>query len=448
MKRVIVLDIPGLIPAHIGSDTPALSALAAQGIQGSLKPAFPAVTCPMQATLTTGTLPSQHGIVANGWYDRMAKRVSFWEQSAGWVQQPRIWELMKRHHPLAKTAALFFQQTMFAEADIVLSPAPVHTETGMIPWVYSRPADFYESLVPEIGPFNLMHYWGPMASLPSSQWIAQAAYKVLERVSPAMTWVYLPHLDYNSQRFGPRSLEAGTDVRQVDALVGELVDGVKKLVWGREVTWVVVSEYALQSVVGAVLINKILREQRFLSIREIGGRDYLDFEFSKAFAVVDHQFAHIFVQKGYVEAVRQLLVNVDGIEKVWTKEEQRRYGVAHERSGELVAIARRDRWFGYYWWLEDGKAPPFASTVDIHRKPGYDPVELFFDPVMKTIPLNAALVRGSHGFPGADPKLDHTAWIVSGGAVAKTLPTVVDAVAVPRVIAQLLGMPLADTRDP
>ena len=394
----------------------------------------------MQATLTTGVVPGEHGIVANGWYDRLTKKVSFWDQPEGLVQAPRIWEALKHQQPRAKTAVLFFQQTMYTEADVVLSPAPIHLDTGMVQWVYSRPPGCYESLSKKVGPFNLMHYWGPMASLKSSEWIIRAASHVLEAEAPVMTWMYLPHLDYNSQRFGPGSAQALADVKQVDGLVGELTEGVAKLPWGRDVTWVVVSEYALQPVSGTVMINKILREQGFLSVREIEGKEYLDFEFSKAFAVVDHQVAHVYIQKGYVEAVRQLLLNVDGVEKVWNREEQKRYGIGHDRSGELVVVSRRDRWFAYYWWVDDSKAPPFAGTVDIHRKPGYDPVELFFDPATKSIPLRPELVKGSHGVLVGDPKLDHTAFIVSGPHCPKDLPSSLDATAVAGVVASLAGM--------
>jgi len=444
LKRVVVIDIPGLVPAHVGEKTPALAGLAVQGIQGALRPVFPAVTCPMQATFTTGVAPAEHGIVANGFYDRIARKVSFWDQPAGLVQVPRIWERLKARIPGAKTAVLFFQQTMFTEADVVLSPAPIHLETGMIPWVYSRPVGWYESLVPEIGPFHLMHYWGPFASLESSAWIVKAALKTLERVAPALTWVYLPHLDYNSQRFGPDAPQVVEDVSRVDGLVGEMVEGVNQLAWGKEVTWVVVSEYALQPVQGAVWINRILREQGWLAVREIEGKEYLDLEYSKAFAMVDHQFAHVFVQRGYVEAVRQLLMNVDGVDKVWTREEQKRYGVAHERSGELIAISRRDRWFAYYWWQDDAKAPPFARTVDIHRKPGYDPVELFLGPATRGIPLDPGLVRGSHGVPAGDPRWDHTALIVSGPHTPKAMPKTLEASAVVGLVASLLGLSWPD----
>jgi hypothetical protein len=100
-------------------------------------------------------------------------------------------------------------------------------------------------------------------------------------------------------------------------------------------------------------------------------------------------------------------------------EEKKQFGVDHERSGELVAIADVGAWFTYYYWFDDDGAPDFARTVDIHRKPGYDPVELFIDPqiklprlkvagkvlkkklgfrtLMDVIPLDAGLVRGSHG---------------------------------------------------
>ena len=108
-----------------------------------------------------------------------------------------------------------------------------------------------------------------------------------------------------------------------------------------------------------------------------------------------------------------------GVAAVLDEEGKRKFHLDHPRSGDLVAIAAPPAWFTYYYWLDDSRAPDYARTVDIHRKPGYDPVELFVDPglkfpkltmarkllkrkmglrtLMDVIPLDAGLVQGSHG---------------------------------------------------
>jgi hypothetical protein len=123
---------------------------------------------------------------------------------------------------------------------------------------------------------------------------------------------------------------------------------------------------------------------------------------------------------------REVLERTPGIEQVLDRKAQAQVGLDHPRAGDLVAVAERGAWFTYYYWLDDARAPDFARTVDIHRKPGYDPCELFLDPklslpalriarrlaqkklgmryLMDVIPLDATLVRGSHGRLSEDPR--------------------------------------------
>jgi predicted AlkP superfamily pyrophosphatase or phosphodiesterase len=239
---------------------------------------------------------------------------------------------------------------------------------------------------------------------------------VFDEKKPTLTLVYLPHLDYNLQRLGPKDERIKKDVREVDEVAGELVDHVTRA--GARV--VVLSEYAITEVSGTVHINRALREAGLLKVRLELGEEKLDAGGSDAFAVADHQIAHVYVKSPQrVDEVRSLVASLPGVEKVLGAEQKRAQGLDHARSGELVAISRSDRWFSYYFWLDDDKAPDYARTVDIHRKPGYDPAELFIDPklmfpaikvakklaqkalgfrmLLDVVPLDASLVKGSHG---------------------------------------------------
>ena len=381
--KVLVINVAALAPEHIVR-CPNIARLAREGWAAPMDPVFPAVTCTVQATLTTGVPPAQHGIVANGLFDRDTLSFGFWEQPVKLVQAPRIWDLLKQRDPSKTCAILFWQQCLYANADVIVTPKPIHNDHGgMIQWCYSKPVGYYEQLCRTLGNFKLHHYWGPLAGIGSSRWIANAAIATLREKQPDLTLVYLPHLDYSSQKFGPQSPQLERGLQQVDDLVGQIVAAA-----GPETTVFVVSEYSITPVTGAILPNRILRRAGLLAVREIAGREYLDIEHSAAWAMVDHQVAHIYCQPGAVDAARTTLSQEAGIE--FRKPD-------HPRSGELVAVAPRDKWFAYYWWLDDRKAPPFARHIDIHRKPGYDPCELWFDWPWLRIPLRPDRVCGSHG---------------------------------------------------
>lgn len=381
-KPVVILNVVGLAPQH----QRAMTSLAKFTWRPML-PSFPAVTCSVQTTLLTGTKPEDHGIVGNGWFDRDTREVKFWEQSDSLVQQPRIWDML----PKLKTAVLFWQHSMFINAEVVVTPRPIHSHHKLIQWCYSKPPGYYEDLKSEISGFKLQSYWGPLAGIASSRWIARAAQATWRRHKPNLMLVYLPHLDYASQKFGPDQPQA---LQEIDAVVGELLAE-----FGKEASVIVCSEYSLSPVNGALYPNRALRQAGLLRVREIAGREYLDFELSDAFAVVDHQIAHIYCKPDAIEAARAAL------ERVGAASVPR---LAHPRAGELVAVAPRDKWFAYYWWSDWNKAPDFAHSVDIHRKPGYDPCELWFDWPRTLRSLHPAtatkpeLVRGSHGRVGED----------------------------------------------
>jgi predicted AlkP superfamily pyrophosphatase or phosphodiesterase len=438
-KHVLVLDLVCLTLDHLADRdaTPNLNALAEQGYAVSLTPPFPAVTCTAQATLTTGTAPREHGVVCNGMFEHDRFAVRFWDQPTSMVKQPKLWERLRERDSAATTALLFFQNTMFASADVVVTPAPIHLDEGLVPWCYSKPVGFYERLAERHGAFQLPWYWGPIAGSKSSEWIAKAALDTLDEHRPTLTFVYLPHLDYNTQRFGADSDQFKADLRKMDEVVGELVTGVERLGLRDETAIVLVSEYVMTDVSRPVLINRVLRERGLLAVRSIGGREYLDLELSRAFAMVDHQIAHVFVQPGQEQAARTALEATPGIERVLGRAEQAQYAIDHPSSGDLIAIAEADAWFSYYWWLDDALAPPYAREIDIHRKPAYDPVELFFDPATKSIPLRPELVRGSHGRP-PDMETRRPALVVAAPGASRPNGDEIDMRAVPELILGLL----------
>ena len=399
MKYSILLDVVGLEQKHLDLGlVPNISKIIEKGEVTNLEPTFPAVTCTVQASILSGKYPEEHGIVANGWYDRNTYSVSFWEQPSSLVQVPRAWDIVKQKDS-KKTAVLFWQNTMYANSDIVVTPRPIHLDEKMVMWCYSKPVGYYEKLKEKFGEFNLSSYWGPLASPKSSEWIGNAAEYTLESERPNFLCVYVPHVDYSAQRFGKESVQVRDDLKKADEIVGRLVQKATALGIQEETEYVIVSEYAFNDVMGAVPLNIILRDAGLLSTRMIEDKEYLDFEYSKAFAMVDHQVAHIYIKDGFEREARKVLEAAPGVERILDGTGKKELAIDHERSGELIAIAARDKWFSYYWWNDPNRAPDFARKVDIHRKPGYDPAELFIDRKTMSIPLDPNLIKGSHGRP-------------------------------------------------
>jgi predicted AlkP superfamily pyrophosphatase or phosphodiesterase len=420
MRPTLVLNVVGLTPAHLGEHTPHLAAFARKHGSRPLRTITPAVTCPVQSTFLTGLLPSGHGSVANGWYFRSLAEVGFWKQSNRLIEGEKVWETARRRDPGFTCANLFWWYNMYSTVDYSVTPRPMYPADGRkLPDVYTHPAELRDELQGKLGTFPLFHFWGPTADIVSSRWIGACARHVLATRRPTLTLVYLPHLDYNLQRLGPADPRIARDLVEIDAVCGELLDLADKD--GSRV--IVLSEYGITEVTGAVHPNRALRQAGLLSVRTELGRELLDAGASAAFAVADHQVAHVYVAKAErIPEVKSLLESLPGVERVLDEEGKRRSGLDHPRSGELVAISKVDRWFSYYYWLDDDRAPDFARTVEIHRKPGYDPVELFLDPaislprvkigwklaqralglrtLLDVIPLDASLVRGSHGRVG------------------------------------------------
>jgi predicted AlkP superfamily pyrophosphatase or phosphodiesterase len=423
MTRTAVLNVVGLTPRIVSSAAaPNLARWAAGGALARIRPAFPAVTCTAQSNYLTGHYPTTHGIVGNGWYAREDAEIKFWKQSNRLVQAPKIWERAKAADPAFTCANLFWWYNMYSTADYSVTPRPMYLADGRkLPDVYTSPAGLRDELQSKLGTFPLFSFWGPRAAIESTRWIAEAAKHVETQFSPTLSLVYLPHLDYNLQRVGPSDPAAAVDIQQVDELCGDLIDFYE----ARGVQVVILSEYGLCDVTTPVHINRVLREHRLIAVREERGLEVLDPGASAAFAVADHQVAHVYVNDpSRQHEVRTLLEKTPGIERVLDAEGKAALKIDHARAGDLVAIAEATAWFTYYYWLDDQRAPDYARTVDIHRKPGYDPVELLLDPairvpaltvgwklakkslgfrmLMDVIPLDATLVKGSHGRPGLD----------------------------------------------
>ena len=180
------------------------------------------------------------------------------------------------------------------------------------------------------------------------------------------------------------------------------------------------SEYGITNVRLPIHLNRRFRDKGWIAVKDELGLELLDCGASKAFAVADHQIAHIYLNDRSIETgVIALLEDTLGVAGVLAGEAKSQLGINHPRAGDLIAVAAEHAWFTYYYWLDERKAPDFARCIDIHRKPGYDPVELFLDPnipavklkilwrllrkklgfrmLMDVIPLDATLVQGSHG---------------------------------------------------
>ena len=401
MKKLIVLDIVGLSKKQFEKIKPKnISHIFENGSYTSFEPSFPAVTCSVQASIFSGTYPSEHGIIANGYYDEIFKQVSFWEQPSDLVKMPRIWDLLKKNNPTFSSGLLFLQNSLYANSDVIISPKPIHLDQKMIMWCYSKPENFYEKITKSLGDFDLKSYWGPFASLKSSNWIINSAKITIQNHVPDLLVVYLPHLDYASQKFGPESEEFNKSVHELDDLIGDFVHFLNQE-FCDVYEIMVLSEYAFNEVNNSISPNLLLRQHGFLSTQRIEGKDYIDFESSKAFAMVDHQIAHIYIKPGYEDDVNSFLENKN-IGTILDNKLKKDLKIHHIKSGNLILCSHSNSWFNYYWWEDDKYAPDFTFNVDIHRKPGYDPLELFIDFKTKTISHDLSLIKGSHGLISED----------------------------------------------
>jgi predicted AlkP superfamily pyrophosphatase or phosphodiesterase len=417
MKKTVVLDIVALSPRVIGAHTPFLKSWIDSKQRAVVEPVLPAVTCSAQSVYLTGKWPSENGIVGNGWYFQDECEIKFWRQSNKLVQAEKVWEVLKKENPEFTVANLFWWYNMYSSADYAVTPRPLYLQDGRkMPDCHSQPMKLRERLQKELGQFPLFSFWGPKTTIESSRWIAEAAKKVDQWHNPTLNLIYIPHLDYGLQKYGIDFDKIGKDLREVDDLAKDLITYFEKQ--GTQV--LLLSEYAITTVSKPVHLNRIFREKGWIQVKDELGKETLDAGTSAVFAVADHQVAHVHVNdKSKLAEVKVLLEMTPGVEKVLDEAGKKAYHIDHERSGDLVVIADADSWFTYYFWLDDAKAPDYARCVDIHRKPGYDPVELILDPkikiplltvgakvlkkklgfryLMDVIPLDATLVKGAHG---------------------------------------------------
>ena len=444
MKKTVVLDIVALSPRVIGEHTPFLNKWIASKKQAVVEPVLPAVTCSAQSVYLTGKWPTENGIVGNGWYFQDECEIKFWRQSNKLVQAEKVWEVLRKENPEFTVANLFWWYNMYSSADYAVTPRPLYPSDGRkLPDCHSQPMELRDRLQAELGQFPLFTFWGPNTTIESSKWIAAAAKKVEEWYNPTLNLIYLPHLDYNLQKYGIDFSKISKDLREVDELAKDLITYFENR--GAEV--LLLSEYGITSVNNPVHLNRIFREKGWIQVKNELGLETLDAGTSAVFAVADHQVAHIHVNDpSKLAEVKALLEKAPGVEKVLDDQGKKDYHIDHARSGDLVVIADADSWFTYYFWLDDAKAPDYARCVDIHRKPGYDPVELVLDPAIKVpilkigskvlkkklgfrylmdvIPLDATLVKGAHGrIPESDldkPLLAANAGLITAKKIQPT----------------------------
>lgn len=424
MQKTVVLNVVGLTPDLIGESTPFLSKWFSKYPPSQVESMLPAVTCSVQATYLTGKKPKDHGIVGNGWYFRDMDEIKFWRQSNKLIQSQKVWEQAKEEDPEFTSANLFWWYNMNSSVDYLVTPRPIYKSDGVkVPDILTKPMNLRDELQGQLGQFPLFNFWGPNTSIYSTQWIADSARIVDDNYDPTLTLIYLPHLDYNLQRIGPGDPDIAKDLREIDEVCEELISFYSEQ--GANV--ILLSEYGIDQVDRPVSLNRVLRKEGYISVREEQGHEVLIPDMSRAFAVADHQIAHVYIDEpDEVERVEKILSEVPGVEEILNEQGKRKYGLDHARSGELVVVAEPDAWFTYYYWLDEDKAPDFAPTVDIHTKPGYDAAELFMDPelifpkaragmrllqkklgfryLMDVIPTEGSMVKGSHGRVPKDPR--------------------------------------------
>ena len=409
-RPLVVINCVGLTPAHLGADTPHLARLANEGFHKPIGAALPAVTTTAQVTMLTGVDPTQHGIVANGWYFRDLNEILLWRQSEALVCAPHVWE----GQPW-KVLKHFWWYAMNTTAQATATPRPVyHHDGAKSPDFYAYPHELKQLLREKHGPFPLFNFWGPTANAASTRWIAEGFLTAWEHEQPDLGLCYLPHLDYDLQRFGPTGPHLSANLREIDACAGRIIEAMR----AKNVQVLVVSEYGISPVTDAAFPNRVLRENGLLKVSTNAAGELIDMGTSNAFAVCDHQLAHVYVKNPEDAAgIKSLLSKVPGVARALWLDECADIGLNHPRSGEIVLLSENGFWFAYDYWLDDSRKPDFARSVEIHKKPGYDPRELFFDPkggkfraakallrkklglryLLDPCPLDPKIVRGSHG---------------------------------------------------
>lgn len=393
-KKTLVIDIPTLRLDWIEQHMPRLHAIAKNWHRGPITPVFPGLTCSSQASLTTGRTPEQHGIIANGLYDRETRLPEFWTFTDEKIADERLWETCTKSG--GKSGVFFFLNIRNAKADVAILPKPIHNDDGsMQMWCWHKPEGLYPELVKSMGHFNLLFFWGPMAGIASSKWIAQAAQRSILENDLDLSFIYLPHTDYAPQKFGPDSDAYRKAHTELDGVLSDLLE--KLLERWPDLGVMLISEYGISAVDRAIYPNRLLREAKMLAVETRDGREYLDYVRTPAIALADHQICHIYCNEADPILVAELFRGMNCIEQVITNPSSAQFG--HRNSGDVILIADPNAWFAYPWWTDFAVAPDFANKMDIHNKPGYDPLEMYWDPKINGTSQDDSLVRGSHGAP-------------------------------------------------
>ena len=421
-KRLAVIDVVGLTTGLMEKYGSFLNSWSAKREVSTFEPAFPAVTTTAQSTYLTGQPPATHGIVGNGWYDRTDAEHKFWKQSNHLVKGEKVWEQLKRENPTFTCAKLFWWYNMYSSADYSITPRPMYPADGRKVFdIYTQPMGMREEIKEDLKDFPFPSFWGPKAGISSSDWIAKSAKWVEDRYQPDLNLVYLPHLDYILQKEGPNGKGVKKEFKKLEGVLKNLIHYLE----GKGVEVMLVSEYGISEVSKPIHLNRLFRDCKWLAIKDELGLEQLDLGASQVFAIADHQVAHIYLNNEAIRPqVKRMLESLEGIERVYEGEEEFGSGIGGERAGDFIVEAKPEFWFTYYYWKSDLLAPDFARCIDIHRKCGYDPVELFIDPELKfpklkvakflaqkklgyralleVIPLDATLVKGSHGRRNVD----------------------------------------------
>ncbi|MEZ6140873.1 MAG: alkaline phosphatase family protein [Zavarzinella sp.] len=423
---LIVINAVGLTPRLL-QYAPRLKQIADRTAMRPMQDILPAVTMSAQATLLTGKPVNEHGIVGNGWLFRETNEIRFWQQSNRQMQSEPVYQTARneaaRRGRKFKTAKMFWWFNQGAAVDISVTPKPHYGIDGSKAFgISSTPPDLAGALETKLGKFPFAAFWGPMAGAKSSAWIAQASAEVVRTEKPDLTLVYVPHLDYDPQRFGPSGCNMQQQVQQLDDICAPLLDAAQAE--GADV-WVV-SEYGHCDVNTVVYPNRHLREAGLLQVRSGPFGEQLETYQSKAFAVCDHQVAHVYVaDHADIPLVWACLEAIPGVGKLISGNTKKEYHLNHQRAGEIIMLSQPNAWFAYPFWLDDREAPDYARCVAIHNKPGYDPCELFFDPritlpklkvawkliqkmlgfrmKLDVVPLDGTIVKGSHGLIAENP---------------------------------------------
>lgn len=395
--RVIIIDAVCLTPAHLRdrAQTPNLNLLAHLGQAAAIRPVFPAVTAPVHATIATGLYPEEHGVVSDGYFDREEHEIRYGHSAGGLMRLPRFWEAWRSDG--IKTALLFMRENKHCPADIILQMAPRYVGGRALPWCYSRPAELYPALARTLGHFPQPPFRSRMAMQRACRWIGRAAEYVLQSQQPDIMFVWLPSLEYDFQRYGPDGIQARRALRRLDDLVGIFLRHVSAAGLMDETTVLVMADYAYTAVSRPVYINRFLRQRKLLKVAVIHGREYLDIENSLAFAVADHQVAHVYCQPGVASQVQEALAELPGVSQVLARQEGTKLRVAHPHTGDIIAVADTNSWFVHYWWMYPRSAPAFAYNIGMHRQAPIDLVELLRDMDGCLLTNGTGRTRGSHG---------------------------------------------------